>query len=1133
MLLQFPDLKTLSLAISSGTIPEQIAVAPVQVAIEPNSTVWMNAAGKLPRAAMTTLKEWSVVSLRSRRSVKAKFVDRQCWLQVIPLQKDAAFGEVGEHTNVLFELDDPALLPEFVNEMLRQGNDRQSFRHIKVNGTTRVLLQVTGPPYYSLLRAVENSSSAKTVQAFIERSPRVWVQAGFQHPQISRISPAPGQHLLMEAESDTSVSWRKLKERPFRDVYKAMEFVLPEDKTFLQDTPSQQKMNVPVRLARSGSSEAAEVFVLTNDAIGQIDSFVQSASDAVLQRLAFAVCETSASEADESSPTVVVRIRPGRSTPPVLVFAALACREYLKIPNLFVPIGKRIHPPLRRDAIRDLLATDDGRLVWLAPHPSDDAAIYEAFTPFAVDDSAFLPLSNWVNYILDRDQESVTAWRKSHQFDFEEFICPNDKLPAKNKAAKKTKGKKPTGLKPDSVSETTTNTSKNHVKKLVDKFRGIQHSAQPEDAEIVHIKAQLQAVETKFLALESNLEDTERLPLWREMADLNAALARYVDSAICRQHQLWEQNSPDSNCLEVWFRTDVMAADRLEATKLVNQDNNVTGQDIDRVLKNKKPHPIEVAQLASFVVWSVQTSEGGQLIRDKVSSIQQFFEKHESSLAVRACWMAWVSLAKQSDDVLTLARARDRILERLYHQGLTADRDLPGFLRSGHSQTSDQIRAVREKVGELHQQVRLWSSVNLGLANKLTVDYIDLIFAFAFARLGESSQANELLLSAEKNLRKKANPVHGWLFKAYQYRIKSAMDGQNTSGSLPASLLSDLQKIDRFDRYKIDRLRQHSNILEPHEKLDPYREWRRREEDDLQRLLASLFDELDRDKLAQQIDQLLERDLNVDERASVVTTALELSSRLGEAFALKLLALVSPIDRKLTDPVVRAGLLEKGLHMAAHYDQRGFVEECFERMTQLLQSQTDADLSTLEALEGLLSRSFISLRKLGMRDEIAFLLDAMTKVVKSQKPSQGVESERLRVLLQLAGGWFYFGQDRGWKDIDEVRSVLLNKVLTAEGHVGAKKQTDLAVAYICSVGQAPLNEAADRLNDLFSHLTGIQDGASVNTHYSLKQLDIVEALVQTIVSDSFTMDKSSQRWMDDEEFMIRRRIHRDLRTMLD
>ena len=229
----------------------------------------------------------------------------------------------------------------------------------------------------------------------------------------------------------------------------------------------------------------------------------------------------------------------------------------------------------------------------------------------------------------------------------------------------------------------------------------------------------------------------------------------------------------------------------------------------------------------------------------------------------------------------------------------------------------------------------------------------------------------------------------------------------------------------------------------------------------------------------------------------------------------------------------RANLLEKGLQIAAHYDHAASVQDCFSQMTALLEKQTNADVATLQALESLLSRSFVTLRKMGMRDEIAFLLEAMSKLVRGSRKGGDGDPERLRILLQLAGGWFYFSQDRGWKDIDDARQLLLSGRLMEEGHVGTKKQTELAISYLSAVSQAPLDEAVDRINDLFCNLEGIRDGATVNSHYSLKQLDIVEALVQTIVSDSFTMDAHSQRWLDDEEFLIRRRIHRDMRNMME
>jgi cellulose synthase operon protein C len=178
-----------------------------------------------------------------------------------------------------------------------------------------------------------------------------------------------------------------------------------------------------------------------------------------------------------------------------------------------------------------------------------------------------------------------------------------------------------------------------------------------------------------------------------------------------------------------------------------------------------------------------------------------------------------------------------------------------------------------------------------------------------------------------------------------------------------------------------------------------------------------------------------------------------------------------------------------------------------------------------------LMQSFRGLRRLGMRDELARLLDAFARTVRPENDQTAIEPERLRVLLRMAGGWFYFGQDRGWADIDLARDVLLEGTLLAEGHVGAMKQTQLAVAYVQAVGEAPLESAFARWEELFAQLDGIHDANVVNTHYSLKILDIVEALVLTMVSEGFQTDKASQRWLDEEEYLIRKRIHADVRRV--
>jgi hypothetical protein len=92
-----------------------------------------------------------------------------------------------------------------------------------------------------------------------------------------------------------------------------------------------------------------------------------------------------------------------------------------------------------------------------------------------------------------------------------------------------------------------------------------------------------------------------------------------------------------------------------------------------------------------------------------------------------------------------------------------------------------------------------------------------------------------------------------------------------------------------------------------------------------------------------------------------------------------------------------------------------------------------------------------------------------------------------------------------------------------------REKTALACVYAGTVGQAQVEVAQKRLEEIFQKLTGIRDTYTTNNYYSLSQLDVIEAVVLAVASDDFTMGTQARRWLDDDEFIVRRRIHRDMR----
>jgi len=388
---------------------------------------------------------------------------------------------------------------------------------------------------------------------------------------------------------------------------------------------------------------------------------------------------------------------------------------------------------------------------------------------------------------------------------------------------------------------------------------------------------------------------------------------------------------------------------------------------------------------------------------------------------------------------------------------------------------------------------------------------------------------------AREGLTKKRDTVHRWFLEAFEYRIQQTLDGTADHERLDPSLLERLEQMERFDRYKVDRLRQHSRILEPHEKIDPYRKWRRYS-DDLNEALSTLSDVADGEELKRRIGALLTR-AAVDgggtaREAWVLATALELAPRLGESFAVGLLERVPPLLDRSSDAADQQRVLEKGLFVAGHFNQTRYVNAFVRRIYEVLQRQ---DLTRAgDALESLLTECYRGLRKLGMRDEIARLLRGIAELVRGRQ-----EGGSLNLLLLVASGWFYFGEDKSAGGVlEEAREVLFGSDLKPV------EQTKLACAYVGTLGHAPIETALPRLEEMFSfrktsqnkpvrRLARIQDSFTTTSHFSLSQLDVTEAVVFALVGDVSGGDSQSRRWLDEDEFLIRRRIHADVNTAMN
>src|SRR5205814_8532548 len=132
---------------------------------------------------------------------------------------------------------------------------------------------------------------------------------GYRHPLADHVKPPEGKLVFLRPPR----RWTWVEDVPFHDIYEVLEFTLPAQKARWREGELGRRLTVPLRLTRGGSGDAAELWVLRDNPVDQLDDLVRNADDALLERLAFAVGDK------EGEKTIVLRVRPSKLAPPELV----------------------------------------------------------------------------------------------------------------------------------------------------------------------------------------------------------------------------------------------------------------------------------------------------------------------------------------------------------------------------------------------------------------------------------------------------------------------------------------------------------------------------------------------------------------------------------------------------------------------------------------------------------------------------------------------------------------------------------------------------------------------------------------------------------------------------------------------
>jgi len=1083
-MLVFTSEGALQLALTSGLIPAEVQASPARFHRTPEGALHV-IPGVMP--GRDTLARLAHLGVQSERPREEGATPVLCWAELVkarrvPLER-APTGPV-----LFLPPSADALLP-LAGELLRLGCDRQEvcLARSTHHEDQRALLRAVAPPYFTLTHALDPTGPLRAFAPAVPGQHSVWLEVGFTHPLARTVQAPPGTLLLIQGEGP----WLTAPDGPWTDLYQHTDLRLPAPAEDWAPAPMPDRLTVPLRLTRAARTEPASLWVLREGALVQVESLVHTLPEPLLAQLRFAVSGPS------EAPRIVLRARAGRERPPELGLSGMAYAPLPQLPDLFLPCDGLLEPPVRRDRLRALLLPQPDTVTWL--HPTGGGGFRAERLP----ESAFHPLDAWVDYVVDTGAEALTPWVRRATFDFAAFEATEGEWQAAARAmtSDDEDERGPRGARRAHRTAPAQPEAPASPPPIV-AFRVTQPSqsgtrmAPLTPSQLSVVEEELGALERSFLALEVPADSPQRQELWVRMAELNGQLGRKREAGLCWTHALWSASGATAAELaRRWAGAEADGTSTAERLSLPAP----SGDDVRCVA-------------SSLVCAAVDPDESAP---GDVASLQRWLDRHDAELDVRAFWLARTALdTLAGGDALGLARAGDRLLDSL-QRGLSLSRDVPRFLRGG----ADVAHAPRV-VAQLESLLERFETTSRRRSSieaepGLTLAYVRFVFAVGLARLGQADRARALASAATAAVDTQ-DVIHGFLARAYGARVAHALEGQPPETPLPPDVAAELNALNTFQRYKVDRLRQASALLEPSERLDPTRAFGRGGRDLRGEEFAALRDLKDPAQVAARVESLASRAGDsaqpLPERQRLIGGLLDTLPRVPPARAIPVLdGLVALLDTLPAE--ARAVLLGDALTLAALF---GRADHATALAARLRKAFSDLPPTSPAWARGILGVGLRGLRRVGLSQQAAELVDATQGLLHQPRTP-------LAAQLGVAAGLAMLGRTAEAVGVFDVAFEALGAV---KGTLTERLALSRSLA--SALAHAPVELALPGLARLSEGLPNVTDSYNTNSHFCLSVIELADALVQGHVEVAQSTGERARSWLDEDEFLVRRRIHREL-----
>jgi len=1157
----FPNSDTLRLILSSGIVDPVITRQPTRATSDGHGRVWIELAELPPRDSVFTLTRLGVQTLGDTSDLVERIGS---WAELLPLRqikRESLESIAALRRRTLFEVPD-SRVAAFHLRLRRATTSPVSVQLVAEQGSTKAWVVVDDPPIGLLLCCLEHDSGIDT---YFEQSVGVWVRVGWEHPLPDQLV-VPADHVAL-LDPPRTLRFRS-GQLPIPDFD---EFVIPRRKVIVRRATVGARIPIALRIARTKSAIPETLWVFDGPDRERFWDFCRSADQRVLNHYEAALTERA------GATRLVVRAISGKPTA-ALPLVVAAYHADPRVAGLYIPVGRELRPTIRVNELARVLNLDPGRLTWV--EVGDEGEV----VPHSVPRSEFRPLPDQLEYTAPRTVEFAPRKLSPEPFGFDRFIpiAGRDELAG------------PASIKDDWVPEPVDLREKPDVRpgwlarsiaRLVDRLRR-QDQATPTAPPVTEspvvaprpptprrkrlqaatperVEQQLASAEAlvhgadrtlRRRELEAQLLDEfprltqqQRAERWAELGAVYGATGNPRDAALCWINAIWESASPPVVWLEQWL---------LAESRIAKQTSPQV--KLDRWLS--EPGRFGVGRVvAAYSAWAAHQSPPRSDLLTALPQVLSFLDQHFDDLPARAAWLARLAVTRLCDgDALGLARWRDRILARLRDRGPGLDLDEPSFLRFHGTAEPERFQTAQDWLVRTREPILAWVN-RLGSTGRLqfagidpeidcTAGYAQLMLAWGLGQLGERTRSLDWAARARKLLTRTAGPqvdpaVHLLLVDLFHHRIRDAQEGRSARPGLPGELQTRYDQLTEFSRYAVDKCRRFVRILEPVNRVREYTGKEFKEfwgHDRLGERLFVLAEHPDPAYLTEETRTLLaacaaEPSSEIVPR--VVFTLLEVAPHLQASVVGALLShVIAALDWLETwlqtgrwDETERAErllsfqarLLENAFTTAVWFNQIAAVRPLVAHLLRHVPTDTGLRQAVTRAA-GQLFRSF---RKLGYRSEAEELSAILDPARGDGWPSDAPFPPSR---LGLAVGWFAAGdEEAGTRILDEARDRLF-----LIGRGDDRDRTRLAIVYAEALGFAPPRIALGRLGEIFQRLDRITVTGSTNRYFTLKPLELIDTVIRSVVTEEFSLGPAVRGWLDDDEFLIRRRIHRDLATVL-